>query len=113
MRRRSRFTVQAFATGILSAMGHNPTIGIRTFSGEVEFNAGRSRSRRFPPHDSSHHRLAVQDDISDKDRREIERVMNSEVLEIDEVSGDPLRSSAISVTKIDGISVFCDAERQT
>ena len=33
--RSSRFTVRAFATGLLSAMGHNPTIGIRDFSGEV------------------------------------------------------------------------------
>ncbi len=27
----SKFTVQAFATGILSAVGHNPTLGIRNF----------------------------------------------------------------------------------
>ena len=33
--RSSRFTVRAFATGLLSAMGHNPTIGIRDFSGEM------------------------------------------------------------------------------
>jgi len=33
----SRFTVQAFATGILSAFGHNPTIAIRDYDGEVQF----------------------------------------------------------------------------
>ena len=33
--RSSRFTVQAFATGLLAKMGHNPTIGIRDFSGEM------------------------------------------------------------------------------
>ncbi len=32
----SRFTVQAFATGLLSSFGHNPTIGIRDFDGEIE-----------------------------------------------------------------------------
>ena len=33
----SRFTVQAFATGLLSSFGHNPTIGIRDFEGEIQF----------------------------------------------------------------------------
>jgi hypothetical protein len=36
--RASRFTVQAFATGLLSAMGHNPAIAIRNFSGDVNFS---------------------------------------------------------------------------
>ena len=80
--KRSRFTVQAFAAGILSAMGHNPSIGIRTFSGEVDFNPETLEASGF--------RLTIQaaslgvlNDISDKDRREIERVMNAEVLEIE------------------------------
>jgi polyisoprenoid-binding protein YceI len=34
----SRFTVQAFATGLLSAFGHNPTIAIRDYDGEIQFN---------------------------------------------------------------------------
>ncbi len=33
----SRFTVQAFATGLLSSFGHNPTIGIRDFDGAIEY----------------------------------------------------------------------------
>jgi hypothetical protein len=33
----SRFRVQAFATGMLSAFGHNPLIGINRFAGEIEF----------------------------------------------------------------------------
>ena len=36
--RASRFTVQAFATGLMARMGHNPIIGIRDFSGEMKFN---------------------------------------------------------------------------
>jgi polyisoprenoid-binding protein YceI len=80
--RRSRFTVQAFATGILSAMGHNPTIGIRTFAGQVRFDpeALRGSEFRLTVQAAS---LSVEDDISDKDRREIERMMQSDVLEID------------------------------
>jgi hypothetical protein len=68
--KRSRFTVQAFATGILSAMGHNPTIGIRGFSGEVGFNpdAMEANGLRLIIQSAS---LEVQDDISDRDRREM------------------------------------------
>jgi polyisoprenoid-binding protein YceI len=100
--RRSRFTVQAFATGLLSAMGHNPTIGIRTFSGEVEFapDALRADGFRLTIQAAS---LAVLDDISDKDRREIESVMKNEVLEIEkypEISFDAL--APVTVSKIDG-----------
>jgi hypothetical protein len=31
----SKFTVQAFATGLLAGFGHNPTVAIRDFSGEA------------------------------------------------------------------------------
>jgi polyisoprenoid-binding protein YceI len=78
--KRSRFTVQAFATGILSAMGHNPIIGIRTFGGQVEFDSESMQASGFRLTIQSTS-LAVLDDISDKDRREIERVMKAEVLE--------------------------------
>src|SRR5271169_729964 len=79
--RSSRFTVQATATGLLAKMGHNPTVGIRDFSGEMNFDPEKleASSFRLVIKTSS---LSVQDDISDKDRREIERLMNQEVLEI-------------------------------
>jgi polyisoprenoid-binding protein YceI len=78
--RASRFTVRAFATGILSAMGHNPTFSIRDFSGEVEFDPGKPEASRFRLAIKASS-LSVQDDISSKDRREIERIVNEEVLE--------------------------------
>jgi polyisoprenoid-binding protein YceI len=76
----SQFTVQVFAGGVLSAFGHSPVIAIRDFSGEAEVEPG----------DLSHSRLriaiqagslAVKNEISDKDRREIERMMHEEILE--------------------------------
>ena len=79
--RDSRFTVQAFATGLLSAMGHNPTIGIRDFSGEVNFNPATLEGNGFHLAIRAAS-LTVEDDISDKDRREIERMMNEQILEI-------------------------------
>ena len=36
----SRFTVQAFATGLLSSFGHNPTIAIRDYEGEIQSDSG-------------------------------------------------------------------------
>jgi len=71
----SRLTVQAFATGILSAVGHNPTLGIGNFNGDVHFSSEVLQGSGF--HLSVRAAsLSVQDDVSDKDRREIERLMN-------------------------------------
>lgn len=78
--RASRLTAQAFATGLLSAMGHNPTIGVRDLAGEVRFDPerGHAGGMKLSIKSSS---LSVQNDVSDKDRREMERLMNQEVLE--------------------------------
>jgi polyisoprenoid-binding protein YceI len=78
--RASRFTVQAIATGILAGMGHNPRIGIRDFSGNLTFSPGTLEGSSFRMLIKSSS-LYVQDDISDKDRQEIERLMNEQVLE--------------------------------
>jgi len=97
--RSSRFTVRAFATGILAAMGHSPTIGVRDLKGEVDFNPEQLKagSFRLAVRASS---LSVQDDISDKDRREIERIMNQDVLETAKFPEITYLSSNISIAKI-------------
>lgn len=77
--RASRFTVQAFATGMLSAMGHSPTIGIRSFNGEVDFNPESAEAGRFRISIKANS-LTVLDDVSEKDRREMEQMMNELVL---------------------------------
>jgi polyisoprenoid-binding protein YceI len=99
--RASRFTVQAFASGILSAMGHNPKIGIRTFSGAVEFNAETLKGGAFLLTVQSAS-LAVQDDISDKDRREIERLMKEDVLEVARYPEIRYEAATIAVSRVDG-----------
>ena len=78
--RASRFTVQAFATGLLSAMGHNPTIGVRDLAGEVRFDPEQEHAGGLKLFIKSSS-LSVQNDVSDKDRREMEQLMNREVLE--------------------------------
>jgi polyisoprenoid-binding protein YceI len=97
--KRSRFTVQAFASGILSAMGHNPTIGIRTFSGEADFDpdALEASGLSLTIQAAS---LNVQDDVSDKDRREIERMMKGDVLEVAKFPEIRYEAPSGSVTKL-------------
>jgi polyisoprenoid-binding protein YceI len=77
---KSRFTVRAFASGMLSAMGHSPTLAIRDFSGEAGFepNAPQKATLKVEIKADS---LEVTDEMSDKDRREIETTMNQKVLE--------------------------------
>jgi polyisoprenoid-binding protein YceI len=96
--RASRFTVRAFASGILSAMGHSPTIGIRDFSGGMNFDPEQLKASSFQLIIKSSS-LSVQDDISDKDRREMERLMNTEVLETGKFPEIRFEASDISVTK--------------
>ena len=97
--RSSRFTAQAFATGMLARMGHNPTIGIRDFGGELDFNPDKLEAGGFHLVIKSAS-LSVQDDISDKDLREIERLMKQEVLETSKVPEIIYDAPGISVTKM-------------
>jgi polyisoprenoid-binding protein YceI len=72
--------VQVFSGGLLSAFGHSPTIAIRDFSGEAQVNPDdlERSSLKVAINPAS---LTVKDDISDKDRREMERAMQQEILE--------------------------------
>jgi polyisoprenoid-binding protein YceI len=78
--RASQFTVQVFAGGLLSAFGHSPTIAMRNFSLDAHVNPDHieQASLKVTIKASS---LTVRDDVSDKDRREIERMMQEEILE--------------------------------
>ncbi len=78
--RGSRLTIHAYASGLLSAVGHDPVIAVREFSGEVRF-APDSPDAAAVLLKMSTASLVVQNDVSDKDRREIERMMNDDVLE--------------------------------
>src|SRR5262245_15209749 len=77
----SRLTVRAFSGGMLSALGHNPTFAARELLGEVAFSpdAPASASLSLTVQAAS---LALMDVVSDGDRRTIERIMFTEVLEV-------------------------------
>lgn len=77
---KSNFSVRAFATGLLSAFGHSPTIAIPAIEGEIllHLDAIEHSSMRIVIHAAS---LSVTDDIREKDREEINRTMHEQVLE--------------------------------
>jgi polyisoprenoid-binding protein YceI len=94
----STFTVRAFATGLLSALGHDPTIAIPGMEGEIMLNpdAVEQSSLRMVIQSSS---LTVTDDIGAKDREEINRRMHGEVLDSDSFPEIEYVSSRISASK--------------
>jgi polyisoprenoid-binding protein YceI len=79
--RRSRFVVQAEATGLLSVFGHNPTIAICGFGGDARFISSTLQQASLLVLVQSGS-LTLVSESSDKDRHEIERAMRDEVLEI-------------------------------
>ena len=76
----SRFTVRAFAGGMFSAFGHNPTLAIREFEGEARFSPDALDEAGLVIRIKAAS-LTVTDRISDQDRRELELTLNQDVLE--------------------------------
>jgi polyisoprenoid-binding protein YceI len=95
----SKFLVRAFAGGMLSAMGHNPTISIRDFSAEASFDpaAPEQASLRLQIRADS---LEVTDDIKTSDRKEMEDMMNQKVLESAKFPAITFESHGTSATQV-------------
>jgi polyisoprenoid-binding protein YceI len=79
----SRFVVKALSTGLLSALGHSPSIAIRDFSGDVQFSPGAPLENARVLVSIRADSLECIDDIPEKDRLDIHRRMHDEVLETD------------------------------
>jgi len=96
---KSRFTVRAFATGLFSSLGHNPTMAIRDYSGEATFVSGTlgQASLRISVRAAS---LEVTDDVSDSDRKDIQSRMKQDVLEADAYPEIAFESSQIVANKM-------------
>jgi polyisoprenoid-binding protein YceI len=92
------FTVRASATGLLSVLGHNPIIAISDFEGEILLHpeAVEQSSMRLVMHAAS---LADTDDISEKDRTEINRAMHEDVIESDSYPEIVYECSSLTASK--------------
>jgi len=95
----SKFTVQAFATGLFAGFGHNPFIGIRDFTGEVRFSP-ETFADAFLQVVVKARSLAVLDDIKEKDKQEIEQTMFDKVLETSRFPEVAFQSTSVTVTRI-------------
>ena len=95
----STFTAQAFAEGLLSSFGHDPVIGIRDFQGEVQFVPGtfENASVRIVINSDS---LTVLNQVKEKDRHEIERVMRADVLETGKYPEIVFQSNNVSLSRL-------------
>lgn len=91
----SQFTVQAFASGLISAVAHSPKIAIRGYTGEVVFVPGTLADAKLKVVVSTA-KLEVLDELREADRKELHRVMNDEVLETRKYPEAVFESSTIS-----------------
>src|ERR1700733_13081451 len=96
---RSRLTVQAFATGMLSGFAHSPTFAVRKYKGTFNFGP--------EPTDASSISVAVEssslqllDALKETDRQEIEKRQREEVLEISKYPEITFASTEIALSKI-------------
>jgi polyisoprenoid-binding protein YceI len=97
----SRFTLRAFATGLLSAFAHSPVIAIPDFSGELVFDpdAAHESSLRIVAQAAS---LQVTGEVAEKDREEMNRRMRGEVLESDRFPEILYECAKVSVSDTGG-----------
>jgi polyisoprenoid-binding protein YceI len=92
----SRFTVQAFATGLLSSFGHSPIIAILDYDGEIQFVP--------ETYDQAFIRVAVRtsamdvlDEMKSSDRQKLLQEMYDTVLEVNRFPTAIYQSKEITV----------------
>jgi polyisoprenoid-binding protein YceI len=90
----SKFTVQAFAEGLAGIADHRPTFLVREFFGDVEFDPDQldGGSLDLTAKTGS---LAIMDEVTQLDRKAIERVMFGEVLHPDAFPDVSFRSTRV------------------
>jgi polyisoprenoid-binding protein YceI len=76
----SRFTVQAFASGLLSFLGHSPTFAVRDFAGFLRFDGSPVQGLKLEVNVKAA-ALELVENVKPTDRREIEDTMRRDVLE--------------------------------
>ncbi|HTW30684.1 MAG TPA: YceI family protein [Candidatus Sulfotelmatobacter sp.] len=95
----SQFTVQAFASGLISAVAHSPKIAIRRWTADVSFipDSIADAKLKVVAVPSS---FEVLDDLRESDRRELHRVMFDDVLEVRKFPEINFESSNVGVERI-------------
>jgi polyisoprenoid-binding protein YceI len=94
----SRFTVQAFATGLLSAFGHSPVIGMRDYDGGIHF-VPETYEKAFVRMALRTNALEVLDEMKSDDRKKLEQTMYEDLLEIARFPEAVYESKEIAITR--------------
>jgi polyisoprenoid-binding protein YceI len=97
--RTSQFTVQAFASGLIATIAHSPKIAIRDWTGVVQMASSKLDSASLEVRVTSSS-LEVLDELPDRDRRELHRVMYTEVLEIEQFPEVVYDSTEVAAEKL-------------
>ncbi len=94
----SRLTVKAFASGMLSTFGHNPTLALRDFEGEARFTpeSPGDAALTFRVRPAA---LDVTGDVKASDRRDIEHETKENVLETERFPEVVFESSRVSANQ--------------
>jgi len=95
----SRFTVQAFATGMLSPFGHNPKIGMRDFEGEIQ-SVPETYDKAMVRMTVRTGAMEVLDEMKSDDRKKLEQTMYEELLEVQRFPTASYESKQITVQKL-------------
>jgi len=94
----SQFTVQAFATGLLSSFGHNPRIGIREYDSEIQF-VPETYDKAFVRMQIHTATMDVLDEMKNDDRKKLEQTMYGDVLEVERFPMAVFESRQIAIQK--------------
>jgi len=95
----SRFTVQAFAAGMLSFLGHSPTFAVRDFDGRLRWDPETPQSGELEVTVRADS-LELTDNVRPADRQDIEDRMRREVLEVSAYPEIVLRSTEIATEPV-------------
>jgi polyisoprenoid-binding protein YceI len=95
----SRFRVQAFATGLLSAFGHNPKIEIRDYEAEIQC-VPETFEKAFLRVTVQTGGMEVLDEMKRDDRQKLEQEMYQKVLDVDHYPTAVYESNEITVEKL-------------
>lgn len=95
----SKFSVQAFSAGLLSSFGHNPTIAIRDYDGEIEFVPETFEEARIRVNVRTN-RMDVMDQMKSDDRKKLEQEMYGNVLNADRFPISNYESTEVSIQRL-------------
>jgi polyisoprenoid-binding protein YceI len=107
----SRFRVQAFATGLLFAFGHNPKIEIRDYDAEISF-VPDTFEKAYVRITVNTLAMEVLDEMKASDRQKLEQEMHDKVLDSKHFPTAIYESGNVSIHKLSdsNLKVAVDGE---